>query len=88
MSLSCMPIRQSFKHYLDEFVISFFQSAHPLIFGRADLQNLTDIQTTCIARFVLNPRQMARLTEAMAENFNNWQTQQQALLTKAQESKK
>ena len=73
------------QHYPDEFVISFFQSAHPILLRDAQVKDLTEVQANCVARFAITPQQMARLTGVMVDNFNKWKEKKKSLSATAEE---
>lgn len=50
-----------------EFIISFFQTEHPLIQSKEDLEALEAIRAFCVSRIVVTPPQMAKLFKAMHE---------------------
>ena len=77
------------QHFPDEFIVSFFQSSHPVLMKGADIKALKEIPAHCVARFALSPEQMARLSQVMVQNFNKWkEKQEEALLPDAMENAK
>src|SRR5690242_7259571 len=46
------------QHYPKEFIVSFFQTDHPLLFEKGDLERLSGVTATCIHRIALRPDQM------------------------------
>ena len=68
------------QHFPDEFIVSFFQSSHPVLLTEAEAKALKKVSANCVARFALSPPQMARLTQAMVQNFNKWKEKQSTLL--------
>lgn len=54
----------------DEFIISFFQGAHPLVKSREEAEKLEAIRAYCVARIVLSPAQMRKLRTALLSNLD------------------
>jgi len=62
------------QHTQDEFVLSFFEVAPPLVLGPDDerLKQLRAISADCIARIVVSPRKYKEFLEAMRQNWDRY----------------
>jgi hypothetical protein len=60
------------QNYPREFILSFFQTEHPLIFEQKDVDKLKDVTAYCVHRIALRPEQMLELAEAIKTNVEAW----------------
>jgi len=61
---------QNFPH---EFIISFFQTEHPLIFTEDDFRKLGNLHAYCIFRVALRPSQAKELSDILQRNIAIWE---------------
>lgn len=67
------------QHFEHEFIISFFETKPPLIIGlpsKEQLQSLTSIRSTCIARIVVTTARMPTFVNALQTNLEKWLSKQ------------
>src|SRR5262245_11582770 len=60
------------QNYPREFIISFFQTGHPLIFDQKDVDKIKEFTAYCVHRVSLRPEQMLELAEAINTNVAAW----------------
>jgi Protein of unknown function (DUF3467) len=53
----------------NEFVVSFFQGGHPPIKSREEAEKIEAVKAYCVARIVMSPVQVRKLTAALVENI-------------------
>lgn len=56
----------------DEFIISFFQTPHPVVQNEEDIERHRILEAQCVFRVVLRPATMARLHQAMSGNLEKF----------------
>ena len=71
------------QHTEDEFLISFFQIAPPMLSGEpeeqhAQLESLTSVEALCVARFAVTPNLMRRIVRMLSENLSQYDARMQA----------
>jgi hypothetical protein len=67
------------QHFENEFIISFFETKPPLIVGipsKEQLESLTSIRSTCIARIVVSAARMPTFVSALQTNLEKWLSKQ------------
>lgn len=66
-----------------EFIINFFEAHPPVITGteeqkKAQLEELSSIEATCVARIVVTPQRMRDFLDTMEKNFEKFMSRVQA----------
>lgn len=61
------------QHHPDEFIISFFQTEHPIIFTEDDFKKLENLRAYCVFRVVLKPSQAKDLSDILRKNISIWE---------------
>lgn len=67
------------QHFEHEFILSFFETKPPLIVGvpsKEQLETLTSVKSTCIARIVIAPERMPNFVAALQTNLEKWLSKQ------------
>ncbi|MCX5752198.1 MAG: DUF3467 domain-containing protein [Candidatus Krumholzibacteria bacterium] len=68
------------QHQSDFFVLQFFELWPPAIIGETEkekeekLEEMTEVEATCVSRIVLTPSKMREFMKLMTENLQNYET--------------
>ncbi len=57
----------------EEFIISFFQTEHPIVFTKDAFQKLEKLSAYCIFRIVLRPNQIKEFSEILQKQIKLWE---------------
>jgi hypothetical protein len=55
-----------------EFYLSFFEIAPPVILGPADIGKIEEVRAECVARIIITPERMAKFIDVMQQQLDNF----------------
>lgn len=65
------------QHTSHEFIVSFFETIPPLVFGKSieqekQSETLKSVRSTCVARLIIHPERMGEFIQALHMNYQNY----------------